>query len=108
MRPRHCRLARGIPSMTLDPSNTDGDCNLAVEAMHRAYRVLTGQPDQILRKSRLQRAHHRVLYVIARNPGCSVTRVCELLRVTRQAINGPLRTLLSKQMVRLSRGETDS
>lgn len=86
----------------------EGTHDLAIEAMHRAYRVLTGQPDEILDHTGLQRAHHRILYVLGRNPGCSVTRVCELLRISRQAINGPLRMLTAKQLVRVRKGEQDS
>lgn len=93
--------------MNQDTNITRTIQDLAIEAMHRVYRVLTDQPDEILHRSRLQRAHHRILYVVARNHECSVAHVCELLHISRQAINGPLRALIDRQLVDLRPDEAD-
>lgn len=89
-------------------STVDAGLLQAIEAMHRAYRVLTEQPDEVLQRRELGRAHHRILYLLARHPASSVNEICELLRVTRQAANAPLRKLVRMKLVRFRKSEQDS
>ncbi|MEC7237830.1 MAG: MarR family transcriptional regulator, partial [Pseudomonadota bacterium] len=40
-----------------------------IELMFFAYRDFTGEPDAMLARIGLGRAHHRVVYFVGRNPG---------------------------------------
>ena len=71
----------------------------AVELMYFSYRTFTDGPDKILHKRGLNRAHHRILYFIGREPDLSVARLLELLQISKQALNTPLRQLQAMKLV---------
>jgi DNA-binding MarR family transcriptional regulator len=73
-----------------------------IELMFFAYREFTDRPDRILERRGLGRVHHRILYFVGRNPGISVGRLLEVLSVTKQALNAPLRQLAEMKLVALS------
>ncbi len=56
-------------------TNREQELNQALEAMHFGFRAMIYKPDQRLAELRLSRIHHRLLYFINRNPGCSVNRL---------------------------------
>ncbi len=58
-----------------------------------AFRALTAEPDRVLAERGLSRVHHRILYVVARNPGLRIGELLATLRVSKQALNRPLREL---------------
>lgn len=64
-----------------------------------AYRSFTAGPDRILEGRGLQRVHHRILYFVGRNPGIAVNGLLAVLRVTKQALNAPLRQLVEMGLV---------
>ena len=70
-----------------------------IELLFFAYRAFTVQPDHILEELGLSRAHHRLLYFVGRNPKISVNALRELLGVSKQAMNAPLRHLFEKKLV---------
>ncbi len=71
----------------------------AIEAFYFAYREFTSQPDQILASLGLSRAHHRILYFIGRNPDIVIGKLLGILKISKQALNAPLRQLISMDLV---------
>jgi DNA-binding MarR family transcriptional regulator len=71
----------------------------AIELLYFAYRGFTDRPDRILERRGLGRVHHRILYFIGRRPDVSVRGLLELLAVSKQALNAPLRQLLEMNLV---------
>ncbi len=69
--------------------------NEALEAMHFGFRAMVHKPDQRLATLGYSRIHHRVLYFIGRNSGCSVSELLAILSVTKQYLNRPLKKLIS-------------
>jgi DNA-binding MarR family transcriptional regulator len=72
----------------------DQQLNTALEAMHFGFRAMIYRPDERLKSLGYSRIHHRLLYFIGRNPGCSVNQLLEILAVTKQYLNQPLRRLI--------------
>ncbi|MDQ7012173.1 MAG: MarR family transcriptional regulator [Mariprofundaceae bacterium] len=81
--------------------------NRALEAMHFGFRAIIAGPDEHLKSLGLSRVHHRILYFIGRNSGCSITELLRLLRVTKQYINKPLRQLTERGYVVVARDAGD-
>ena len=71
----------------------------AIEALYFGYRNFTAGPDRILQKRGLSRMHHRILYFVARQPGQPVNHLLETLAITKQALNQPLRQLVSMNLI---------
>ncbi|WP_421738543.1 MarR family winged helix-turn-helix transcriptional regulator [Caulobacter sp.] len=82
----------------LDPDRPD-DLHDVIEAFYFAYRGFTDRPDRILERRGLGRVHHRILYFIGRRPDVSVRGLLDLLAVSKQALNAPLRQLLEMHLV---------
>lgn len=82
----------------IDPIREAG-LNRALELFHFAYRAFTAGPDRILEARGLQRVHHRILYFVGRHPGVAVNGLLEILGVSKQALNAPLRQLLEMRLV---------
>ncbi len=76
----------------VDQKNPEHD---AIEALYFAYRAFTAEPDRILAKQGLGRAHHRILYFVARTPAVTVGELLNTLEISKQALASPLRRLLS-------------
>jgi len=79
----------------------------AIELIYFSYREFTRGPDKILEKRGLGRVHHRILYFVARQPGLSVNSLLEVLDVSKQALNQPLRQLLSMNLIRNDKSKDD-
>ena len=73
--------------------NTDARLQQAIELFYFAYRSFTAGPDRILLDKGLGRVHHRVLYFVGRNPRININELLQILGVSKQALNGPLRKL---------------
>ncbi|CAN7364179.1 MarR family transcriptional regulator [Phenylobacterium sp. LjRoot219] len=71
----------------------------AIELIYFAYRGFTDRPDRILERRGLGRVHHRILYFIGRRPDVSVRGLLDLLAVSKQALNAPLRQLIEMNLV---------
>jgi DNA-binding MarR family transcriptional regulator len=71
----------------------------ALELMYFGWRGMTLAADEYLGTLGLSRAHHRILYVIARRPGISVGSLVEVIGVSKQALNRPLNLLLRRDLV---------
>jgi DNA-binding MarR family transcriptional regulator len=71
----------------------------AIELFYFAYRAFTAGPDSILSNLGLGRVHHRILYFVGRNPNVAVHALLEILAVSKQALNAPLRQLVEENLV---------
>ncbi|WP_304169857.1 MarR family winged helix-turn-helix transcriptional regulator [Phenylobacterium aquaticum] len=71
----------------------------AIELLYFAYRGFTDLPDRILERRGLGRVHHRILYFIGSRPDVSVRGLLDLLAVSKQALNAPLRQLMEMGLV---------
>lgn len=71
----------------------------ALELMYFGWRGMTLAADDYLATLGLSRAHHRILYVVARRPGISVGKLIEVIGVSKQAMNKPLSLLLKRKFV---------
>ncbi len=68
--------------------------NQALEALYFGFRAITAHPDERLRALGYSRVHHRILYFVGRNPGCSINELLGIMRVSKQYLNRPLRQLV--------------
>jgi DNA-binding MarR family transcriptional regulator len=82
----------------IDPNSPSG-LHEAMELLFFGYRAFTDGPDRILERRGLGRVHHRILYFVGRNPGVPVKGLLEILGVSKQAINTPLRQLMEMNLV---------
>jgi DNA-binding MarR family transcriptional regulator len=71
----------------------------SIELLFFAYRAFTARPDRILAERGLGRVHHRLLYFVGRHPGISVNALREILGVSKQAMNLPLRQLTEMGLI---------
>ena len=81
--------------------------NKYLETLHFAFRGLVAEPDSILKSQGLSRIHHRLLFFIGRNPGLSVNELVDSMRLTKQAIHKPLKSLVEKDLVEVTRDASD-
>ncbi len=79
----------------------------SIELFYFAYRAFTAGPDHILDERGLGRVHHRILYFVGRNPQIAVNALLEILAVSKQALNAPLRQLVEAQLVVVRVDEQD-
>ncbi len=85
----------------------ESEMNQALEAMYYGFRAFIAKPDQRLGELSLARVHHRILYFIGRNPGCSVSELLQKLKATKQYVNQPLRRLTEEGYVEAVADEGD-
>jgi DNA-binding MarR family transcriptional regulator len=91
----------------LDYLAPSDDLHAAIEHFDFAYRGFTDRPDRILERRGLGRVHHRILYFIGRRPEVSVRGLLDLLAVSKQALNAPLRQLIEMGLVGVEAGVQD-
>ena len=78
-----------------------------VELLFFAYRDFVADPDQMLEGIGFGRAHHRVLHFIGRDPGMTVARLLEILKITKQSLARVLKELIDKDYVFQKAGAVD-
>ena len=75
------------------------DLDAALELMYYGWRGMTLMADQYLATLGLSRPHHRILYVVARQPDISIGALIEVLGISKQALNRPLSLLLQRDLL---------
>ena len=80
----------------------------AIELMYFAYRGMVAKPDRVLEARNLGRAHHRVLFFVARLERPTVGELLRTLAVSKQSLNGPLRDLKAQDLIAWERDEGDA
>jgi len=96
--------------MTIDTRSSkspETELRLAIEQFYFGYRAFTAPPDRILDQRGLGRVHHRILYFVGRNPQISVNALLDILNVSKQALNAPLRQLVEMRLVVMNAAEHD-
>ena len=78
-----------------------------IELMFFAYRDFVADADRVLASDGFGRAHHRVLYFVARRPGMTVAELLEVLKITKQSLNRVLKDLLDRGYMTNRLGEAD-
>jgi len=81
--------------------------NQALEALHFGFRAITAHPDERLKALGYSRVHHRVLYFVGRNPGCSINELLGIMRVSKQYLNRPLRQLIEDGYIQAKQDRQD-
>ncbi|MCP4470189.1 MAG: MarR family transcriptional regulator [Gammaproteobacteria bacterium] len=80
--------------------NRQNELNQALESMHFGFRAMVYKPDERLAQLGLSRIHHRLLYFIGRNPGCSINELLQIMRITKQYLHRPLRRMIELGYIR--------
>jgi DNA-binding MarR family transcriptional regulator len=75
------------------------DLDAALELMYYGWRGMTLMADQYLATLGLSRTHHRILYVVARQPDISIGALIDILGISKQAANRPLSLLLQRKLL---------
>lgn len=81
--------------------------NAALEAIYFGFRALTARPDARLAGLGYSRVHHRILFFVARNPGCSVNELLGLMRISKQYLHRPLRRLVADGLIDVTADSLD-
>ncbi|RMQ84847.1 hypothetical protein ALP97_04674 [Pseudomonas salomonii] len=97
--------SRGYVNM-LDLKNQSSQ-QQAMEAFFFGYQAFTAKADEMLERRGLSRVHQRIVFFIARYPALSVKQLLELLGVSKQALNMPLRQLQEMHLVDSVASEAD-
>lgn len=79
----------------------------AIERFFFAYRAFTEPPDRILGEQGLGRVHHRILYFVGRHAAIAVSELLAILRVSKQALNAPLRRLIELELIEMVPSQHD-
>lgn len=87
--------------------NQTAQQRLVMETFFFSYQAFTAKADDMLARRGLSRVHQRILFFIAREPGLSNKALLEVLGVSKQALNIPLRQLLEIQLVAMETDATD-
>ncbi len=78
-----------------------------IELLFYAYRDFTAEPDAMLSRLGLGRAHHRVIYFVGRHPEITVTELLRILRITKQSLSRVLGDLVRKGYIVQRQGTRD-
>jgi DNA-binding MarR family transcriptional regulator len=86
---------------------SDAHLQQAIELFYFGYRAFTAVPDQILQDKGLGRVHHRILYFVGRNPQLNINELLQILCVSKQALNAPLRRLTELGLIEVETASHD-
>jgi DNA-binding MarR family transcriptional regulator len=78
-----------------------------IELLFFAYRDFLSDPDAILARIGMGRAHHRVVYFVCRQPGMMVTDLLDTLQITKQSLARVLKQLIDLGYIRQMAGAKD-
>lgn len=76
-----------------------GSVHETISLFYLGYRAGVAGPKRVLDKLDFGRPHHRILYVVARQPGIAITGLIDMLEVSRQALHRPLGDLVKQGYV---------
>lgn len=85
----------------------DEELRQGIELLFFAYRDFTSDPDAILARDGLGRAHHRAIYFIGRKPGITIAELLTTLRITKQSLGRVLKQLIALGYVEQTAGTRD-
>ena len=79
-----------------------------IEQIFHAYRETYSDPKQILKKYSLGFAHLRLIILIERHEGITISGLLNKLKVTKQSLNRILKDLIKNKVILVKKGEIDS
>ena len=79
-----------------------------IEQIFYAYRETYSDPKKILKKYSFGTAHHRVIHLIERHSGITISGLLSKLKITKQSLNRVLRDLIKNKTIMIKKGEVDS
>jgi len=79
-----------------------------IEQIFYAYRETYSDPKKILKKYSFGTAHHRVIHLIERHSGITISGLLIKLKITKQSLNRVLRDLIKNKALIIKKGEVDS
>tara|TARA_B100000029_G_scaffold221916_1_gene219684 strand:+ start:225 stop:662 length:438 start_codon:yes stop_codon:yes gene_type:complete len=79
-----------------------------IEQIFYAYRETYSDPKKILKKYSFGTAHHRVIHLIERHSGITISGLLKKLKITKQSLNRVLRDLIKNKAIVIKKGEIDS
>jgi len=79
-----------------------------IEQIFYAYRETYLDPKTILNKYSLGLAHNKVINLIEKHEGITVSGLLEKLKITKQSLNRVLRGLIKNKAIFFKKGEVDS
>jgi DNA-binding MarR family transcriptional regulator len=98
----------GRPEPMMEPmTDADGVDFEIIELLFFAYRDFISDPDAILEKGDMGRAHHRVVHFVNREPGMTVAALLETLKITKQSLARVLKQLIDKGYICQVAGHED-
>ena len=99
--------APATPAATRRPELPSSAFLEMLELFFFAYRDFVADPDAILARIGLGRAHHRVLHFVDRNPGLSVAELLDILKITKQSLARVLKELIETGHIESRTGSAD-
>ena len=78
-----------------------------IELLFYAYRDFTAECDAMLATYGFGRAHHRVIYFVARSPAISVAELLASLRITKQSLSRVLSQLVQEGFISVQKAQSD-
>ncbi|KAB2853832.1 MAG: MarR family transcriptional regulator [Sphingopyxis terrae] len=85
----------------------DEELRQGIELLFYAYRDFTGEPDAILARIGLGRAHHRAIYFVGRHAGITVSDLLDILKITKQSLSRVLSQVIREGYVQQRPGKRD-
>ena len=79
-----------------------------IEQIFYAYRETYSDPKKILKKYSFGTAHHRVIHLIERHEGITVSGLLGKLKVTKQSLNRVLKDLIKLEAIEFKKDKTDT
>jgi DNA-binding MarR family transcriptional regulator len=79
----------------------------ALEQFYFGYRKFTELPDKLLAQRGLGRVHHRILYFVGHNPDIAINALLGILKISKQALNAPLKQLVKMELITVTTAEYD-
>ena len=96
-KPRKSIRVNRVDLKAIDPIDA------SLELMYFGLKGMTREADERLAEDGLGRAHHRILFIIARQDGISVGTLRDNLGISAQALHRPLKLLMELGFVAVSR-----
>jgi len=79
-----------------------------IEQIFYAYRETYSDPKKILKKHSFGIAHYKVIHLIERYKGITVSGLLSKLKITKQSLNRVLRDLIKNKTIIIKKGDVDS
>ena len=96
-----------MTDINLKKNLNDAEAMVLVELLFFAYRDFVADPDHMLEGLGFGRAHHRILHFVGRDPGMTVARLLDILKITKQSLARVLKELIDKDYVFQKEGAVD-